>query len=369
MTPSKSIDSLSNMQCRRAPVRLLRLALIAALAAAVAGSGAGCRAPASPTPATNVSTVPVAVTPVEWSRATAPVEAAMTLARLGQTELAFKIAGVIEAVTVREGDPVGAGQVLARLKPDEIDAEVARAREAVDKCDRDAARAGRLLADKVATMEQAQNAETALQQARAALSAAEFNARHARITAPANGRVQRRYAEPHQTVSPGVPVLSFAPDEPGWIAHGGLSQADLAAVELGGAVEFEASGVRGAFRGSIWRIAGAADPQTGTADVEVLLNAPPADSRAGYAVHARIARRLAAPRPFVPAAALVEGDGDRAFVFVAEQGFARRQSVQVEAWVGPFARLATPLPEGLAVITSGAERLRDGAAVRLAPVP
>ena len=78
----------------------------------------------------------------------------------------FKTGGVIAKTMVSEGQNVKKGQLLARLNLAEIDAQLSQANEAANKAERDLTRARRLLADSVATLEQVQNASTALEVAK-----------------------------------------------------------------------------------------------------------------------------------------------------------------------------------------------------------
>jgi hypothetical protein len=70
----------------------------------------------------------------------------------------------------------------------------------------------------------------------------------------------------------------------------------------------------------------------------------------------------------VPLSCLLEGDGRSAHLFTlnADGRTVRRQPVEIEFLLGGVAVLATALPEGTRVVTTGAEYLRDGDTVALA---
>ena len=69
--------------------------------------------------------------------------------------------------------------------------------------------------------------------------------------------------------------------------------------------------------------------------------------------------------PYVPIAAVIEADGDRAAVFVVRGGTARRRPVTV-AFIAPQ---SVAISEGLAVgetvVTDGARYLDDGEAIEI----
>jgi RND family efflux transporter MFP subunit len=345
------------------PLNISLLAL-AGLALAAAGcSRTHAEAGSGALPALVVEAVPV-----ELSTEPVPVEVTGILSRRAEAVLAFKTGGLIERVTVRAGDTVRSGQVLATLRLDEIDAQVAQARTAVEKSRRDATRMAALQADRVATLEQLQDARSAVELAEAGLRAATFNREHSVITAPVDGRILRRLAEPDELAAPGRPILAFAGDAEGWIVRVGVPEkevvrlrtGDRAAVSLGAAPEIPAA---------ITQIAEAADPATRTVEVELQPDSPLSPGqRSGFLVNTRLWPEPVPARPVVPLAALVEGRDRRGFIFVLTGNGrqVRRESVEIDTISGTRAYLRTPLPAGTRVVTTGAEFLTDGRAVTVA---
>ena len=325
--------------------------------------------PAAPVATTAPKAIVVHAVPVGRSTAAIPIQASGIVARRTEAELSFKIVGVIEEVAVRAGDRVTKGQVLARLQLEEIEAQVGQARSAVEKARRDLARTEKLQAAAVATLENLQDVRTALEQAEAQLRIAEFNRRHAIITAPAAGRVLRRLAEPNELVTAGHAVLTLAADDDGWIVRAGLSEREVGRMRLGDSAEITLPGTgQTAVPGRVVQISEAADSLTRTTPVEIALDAAPADVRSGFVVAVTLHPQPVAARPVVPASALIEGAGDSASLYLIPPGAttARRLMVKVEALFGTEAYLGTALPPGAQVVAFGAEFLRDGAPITLA---
>jgi RND family efflux transporter MFP subunit len=225
-----------------------------------------------------------------------------------------------------------------------------------------------LQADRVATLEQLQDARSAVELAEAGLRAATFNREHSVITAPVDGRILRRLAEPDELAAPGRPILAFAGDAEGWIVRVGVPEkevvrlrtGDRAAVSLGAAPEIPAA---------ITQIAEAADPATRTVEVELQPDSPLSPGqRSGFLVNTRLWPEPVPARPVVPLAALVEGRDRRGFIFVLTGNGrqVRRESVEIDTISGTRAYLRTPLPAGTRVVTTGAEFLTDGRAVTVA---
>lgn len=345
-----------------------RLRLLLSLSPLLIGLVAGCdraKPAASAAPALLVIETAAVVTSTD----AVPVEATGLLSRRAESTLSFKTGGLIASVAVRAGDSVRAGQTLATLRLDEIDALVAQARTGVEKARRDFARAEALHAERVATLENLQDARSGVEVAEAALRTAEFNRAHSVIVAPADGRILRRLAEPDELAAPGRPILAFAAETGGWLARIGVTERDVVRLHLGDRAEISWPG--GApLAATVAQIAEGADPATRTVEIELDLGGvTPPGARSGFIVEVRLfPQPLAAPRAVVPLAALVEGRENQAHVFVlTDDGHnVRRVPVEIEAVHGERAYLRTALPAGAQVATTGAEFLSDARAVTVA---
>jgi multidrug efflux system membrane fusion protein len=339
-----------------------RLALAALILAACSDSDA------KPSPAVDaVRTVRTARVGLDSSAQ--PVTGTGVLAARDDVRLAFKIGGVVAAISVREGQTVTRGQVIAVLDLREINAQVGKATSAAAKAKRDAARARALYGDSVATLAQMQDAATALEIAEADLETARFNRQYATIVAPTAGTVLQRHAEPGELVAPGAAVVTVASDMGGRVLRVGLSDRDLMRVRLGApaTVRFDAAPGR-TFTGSVREIAAAATPGAGTYAVEIAV--PAASSLAtGLVGQAEIASSSGERTAIVPIESIVEADGDRATLFVVDSTSrrARRVLVTVAYLRGDRVGVRGPLPRAAVVVTEGAAYLDDGMAVKVVP--
>jgi RND family efflux transporter MFP subunit len=336
---------------------------------------AACGGDPAPEAATRSAATPVRTAAAESVRLTDTVRAVGVLAPRDELRLSFKVGGLIETMAVDAGDRVQAGQTLAVLKRVEVDAAVAQATEGVEKARRDLERARQLRADEVATQEQVEDLTTAYNVARAGLQAAQFNARYARIDAPADGVVLQRLARANELVQGGQPVLVLGATGAGWIVRVGLADRDAVRVSPGDAasVAFDAFPDR-RFEGRVARVGSSADPYTGTFEVEIDVAPGGARFARGLVAKVEIALQGAsgdAAQTLVPVAALVEADGPVATVYVldAAQGIVRRREVTVGAIVGERVVVATGLVPGEQVVTDGATWLTDGRAVRVVGGP
>src|SRR6266540_2193332 len=203
-----------------------RIAVVLLLALAACARGRTAAAPAT-------DAVAVRVAPVSEDRLAPPVTASGTLGPKEEVTLSFKVGGVVSGRFVDEGRAVRAGDTLAELDLSEIDAAVTRARSAAEKAKRDLARARRLYADSVATLEQAQNAQTGRDVAHAELETTLFNRRYAVIVAPASGLILRRSAEPGELVQAGKAILTLGSHARGVVMRAWLADREVVRIRRG----------------------------------------------------------------------------------------------------------------------------------------
>lgn len=345
---------------------------------------AGCGAEADPAPS-SPAPAPVEVATAESATSALSIRSSGRLGSKADIPLAFKIGGVINEILVDEGESVRRGQTLARLQLPEINAQVQQAESALTMARRDLERTRTLHRDSVATLEQLQNAETAVEMAEAQLRSAKFNRRHAVIVASSSGRVLQRMAEAGQTVSGGQPILRLGAASSGFVLRVGLPDREVVRVAPGDS----ASVVLDVFRnqpvpGRITEVAGAVTPQTGTYEVEVRLNTQTLGARAqqlrsGFTGTVELFPAGGADFVMLPADALVEGDGEEGIVFVvnktyetnesadsiqSEASTAKRTVIQVEGFQQDKIAVRG-ISAGTPVIVRGAASLRDGDSVRV----
>lgn len=350
----------SNHMGRQTPrcAAAVMLLLLAALAAGCGNGSPDAAAPPTPVRVASVETAPVEPT----------IRAVGWLATADEVRLSFKTGGVIAAIHVEQGAALRAGQLLALLAQDEVAAVVAQARAMADKADRDLERGQALLADEVATREQLENLTTARDVARAALRAAEFNARFSRIAAPGDGVLLRRLAEPGELVGPGQPVLVAGLTGGGWIVRAALADRDIVRIAAGASATITLDAFPGRrFHGDVTELASAADPANGTYEVQIAVAPDGARFLTGMVAKVEFEAAGAARVPVVPVSALLEADGSEATIYVIAPGedVARRVAVRIGRLVGEHVEITGGVEPGAQVVTEGAAYLRDGAQVRL----
>lgn len=312
---------------------------------------------------------PVRVEAVVAGPAAPPIEATGIIAARDEQRLSFKVGGLVQRIAVREGDSVRRGQLLAQLDPTEIEAQVAQARQLQEKARRDLARGEALHADQVIPLEQLENLRTQAEVAQAQYDAVRFNARNASIIAPGDGVVLRRLVEERENVAPGQVVLVVGREDSGFVVRFAVADRQVLRIRRGDPVEVQLDAWPGeTFSATVSQVASGAEAATGLFPVEAQLHANGRKLVSGLVGRARLIARADEPTlPHVPLAAVIEGHGGSAAVYLVDGEVARRRPIKVAFITAGTVAVREGLAVGERVITAGAPYLDDGDPVVVVP--
>lgn len=329
----------------------------------------GCgRAVDAGTTETGPQPVNVFVKDIAEEKRVLPIRTSGRLSSKAEVRLSFKIGGLVDRVYVDEGQSVKKGARLARLNLAEIDAQVLQAKSGLDKAVRDRDRVEGLYNDSVATLEQFQDATTGVEVAEAALKIAAFNRQHAEIFAPAAGRILKRGAEVGELVGPGQPIFVFGAQREGWVVRVGLSDRDIVklAVRDTASLYFDAYPDQ-RFDGLVTEVADAADPMSGTFEVEIAIDDPGNQLKSGFIARVDLYPSKAEELYFLPIEALVEGSGNEGIVYVydASQNMAKKVPVRIAKILDREVAVSEGLDGYDTVVTEGAGFLAGDARVQV----
>ena len=153
--------------------------------------------------------------------------------------------------------------------------------------------------------------------------------------------------------------------------YAGAAPASRASELAGGTVPWPAQGPKRSaqtMRGTVVELASAADPRSGMFNIEVQFDTPPPRLVSGLVARLQLTPTSETqPLTYVPMSALVEGSGDRASVFVLDDGKAVQRDVRVAFITKDSIALESGLAAGETVITDGALFLENGEAVEVVP--
>ncbi|MBN2480549.1 MAG: efflux RND transporter periplasmic adaptor subunit [Bacteroidales bacterium] len=315
-----------------------------------------------------VSPPEVIVTVIHKTYTGIPLVAAGRITTRDEIKLSFKKGGIIENVFVQEGETVQKGRLLARLKQDEFTAARTQAELAFGKAQRDFERVSNLYRDSVATLEQYQNARTALEIAEQTLASTLFNTSYTEIRAPANGKILKKLASPEEITGEGMPVILFGSTDSQWVLQTSVADRDVVRCDLGdSAVVYLDAWPGTTFPAVVTEISGMADPYTGTFDIELMLDRNEKRMATGLIGKAFVYPSDQSWYWIIPTGALVEGDGRQARIYEVRDRKVVSISVQVEAVRGDFIYARDISGDSLFIITEGHQFISDGMTVQ--PVP
>ncbi|MDF9799613.1 RND family efflux transporter MFP subunit [Catalinimonas alkaloidigena] len=286
-----------------------------------------------------------------------------------ETTLSFKTGGIIRDIHVREGDYVHRGELLARLNLTEIRTGVKQAELALQKAQRDFQRAKNLYQDSVATLEQFQNAQTALALTEEQLKSAKFNLNYSEIRAAADGYVLKKFANAGQMISAGDPVIRVnGAGKAHWIFKAGVSDKEWVIIQEGDAASIITDAMpEKPVAARVIRKSEGADPVNGAFTIELRADADSQKKLAsGLFGTATIVPQQKVNVWRIPYEALLDGHGDQGFVFVtSDKKTAQKVEVSIAAIDNEFVHISGGLEDATALITRGSAYLKDESTISI----
>jgi len=295
-----------------------------------------------------------------------PVRASGILSTKTESRLSFKTGGIIYRILADEGQSVKNGQLLAELNPAEIRSKVNQANLVLEKAERDYSRAENLYRDSVATLEQFENAKTALEVARSNDRIARFNLQYSSIHAPADGKILKRIAETNEIIAPGHPVFFFASTQNDWIVRTNLTDKDVIRVHMldSAEIHFDAYPDQ-VFRGMVSEIGTAADPYTGTYEIEVQMLGKPEELISGFFARINIYPAGEGMKIIIPYESMMDGAGLTGYVYVVRNGLQERRRITIESFSDYGIILKDGLLSGEEIVIEGAQYLRADSPIEI----
>ncbi|MGD0754431.1 MAG: efflux RND transporter periplasmic adaptor subunit [Bacteroidales bacterium] len=296
-----------------------------------------------------------------------PIHSSGVLVSSEEFKLSFKTSGIVSKINVKEGALIKKGDILASLNLSEISANVNQAKNGYDKALRDYKRAENLYRDSVSTLEQKQNASTALDVAKSTLDILRFNLEHSRIMAPDNGIILKQLVKENEVVSSGYPVFLFGSSGKFWKVKTALSDKDIVKINPGDSASVSVDAYLGKkFSAVVNQIGGMSNPYTGTYEIEMALQPTDFKMASGFIAGVDLFPSVKKTYSMIPVESLVEADGNHGYVYILTGTMTvQKVRINIETIVGSMAAV-NGLPEGTAeVISEGVAYLKNGMKVKL----
>jgi membrane fusion protein, multidrug efflux system len=311
--------------------------------------------------------VAVKLADVSQANSTDALKASGLVASLEEARLSFKTGGIIEKIYVKEGQNVSKGQLLATLNLTEINAQVQQATESVQKSERDLKRVTNLYRDSVATLEQVQNLTTALSVARQSLEIASYNQGYSKIYSSANGVIVKKLMNEGELAGPGMPIFFMnASGANDWVMKVGIADKDWTRLHIGDRATVRLDAFPEiTFTALVSNLSQGADINSGLYQAELKLNTQGKKMATGLFGNTQIMPSVIQKHTSIPIDAVVEGNGDEAFVYVVAEGKARKMPIKLVGIDNTRAFVASGLAGITQVITDGSAYLVEGSKVKV----
>jgi len=284
-----------------------------------------------------------------------------------ETYLSFLSGGIIQKLYVKEGDKVRKGQLLATLDLTLVRATVSQARLGLEKSKRDLERAKNLQKEGFATLEQLQNAQTAVDVAEEQVQSALFNLKYAEIRAVSNGFILRKMANQGQLVSSGTPVFQTnGAGSSSFKLKVGVSDRQWSQIHIGDGAEIQADVFKDrTLKAKVSRKSESIDPFSGTFTVELEIQGKlPEGLASGVFGKATILLSETSENWKIPYEALLDGNANDGFVFVSND---RKTVKKVPVKIENLNQNEVEIGEGLEgynyVIVSGGPYLNENSTI------
>ncbi|WP_221801314.1 efflux RND transporter periplasmic adaptor subunit [Oceanobacter mangrovi] len=316
---------------------------------------------------------PVSLVKVQSRSMALPIRVTGQTVALEQLLLGFRIGGLIQQLNGDVGQRVSKGQLLAQLDSLEADAAVQQAQAQLDDVIRQRQRLSRLQGNDAVSIQALQGVETQETLARENLRIAEFNRKHSRILAPADGWILARNVEAGQWVQSGQTIFVMAPADPGFGVRllltdqqrQAVSMGDTASVVLNPNTPNEVT-----LKAHVRELSLMATSSLFPAELafDDLSAAQQRQLIAGLTVRVEITPATKARLTSIPAAALVAANGRHGQVMVASRGdggwTAEQRTVEIERLSAGSVWIRAGLEDEPFLVSRGAELIEAGDLLR-----
>jgi membrane fusion protein (multidrug efflux system) len=274
---------------------------------------------------------------------------------------------IVTAIHFTDGQAVKAGQVLVELDREQANADLAAATAAFEESRSQFNRSRELLATQVLSKAQYEQIEATMKANEARVAAAQARLSDTYIRAPFTGGVGMRRVSLGALISPGT-VITTLDDTSSIKVDFSVPEAHVGRLRAGQNVLARTNAYPGRkFTGRVASIDSRVDPATRAVNVRAVVANSGAALKPGMFLTVELSQdnRQALA---IPEEAVVPEQA-RQFVYVVEDGVARKREVLLGRREPGYVEITSGLSAGDHVVIEGTIKLRDGAPVREVDAP
>ena len=306
--------------------------------------------------------------PEQWP---ATLSAIGTVHAVRGVTVSADLPGVVEAILFESGRNVREGEILVRLDTRQERAQLAAAEAQRDLAKINLDRTRGLVEQGILAQAELDRVTAESRQAEARVGEIRATIERKQIRAPFTGVLGIRQVNLGQYLQGGAPIVPLQSLDPVHVNFS-VPQQQAGAMRAGGEVQVAAEGMGGeAATGNITAIDSVVDEATRNVEIQATFDNPTGRLRPGMFVEAHVRTAATASILVLPASAISYAPyGDSVFVVSDMKGRdgttykgVRQQFVKLGAARGDQVAVVSGIEAGDEVVTSGAFKLRNGAAV------
>lgn len=313
--------------------------------------------------------IPVKVVNIKSGQNSSDISATGLVTTENEADYAFKIGGIIENIYVEEGQFFKKGKLLASLNNTEIGAGLDQAKLNVEKAKRDYVRTVNLYKDSVYSLEQMQDAKTRLDIAQKSKDAVAFNAQYSKIYATNDGFVNKKIANIGEVINAGATVFSINESRGNgeYVLKVGVTDKEWVLVELGQKAKVTLDGFPSdTINAIVFRKSQVAATENGSFQIELKLSLGKNKPAIGMFGKAQILTDRQSTYKVIPYDALLEADGDQAFVFTLnDQGKVRKLPITIAGFNNKDVYVKSGLEDTTRIIVSNSAFLNEQSRIKI----
>lgn len=287
------------------------------------------------------------------------------------TQLAFQVPGRVERILVDEGERVEKGQPVAKLDDTDYELQLREAEARLRQLEADLTRKRALLAEGILAPAAVEPLQANVVAARVARDSALRDINHSTLEAPFDGVVARRLVEPDMVVATGSPVLELQNNQHIEVTVD-LPESAALSIPLNSTLEAEGELVIADLTLPLAYKEHSTQPREGSRTYNLTLQGePPADYNLlpGMAMRVRL-QRPPAPQDHpqqrfrLPLNAVQTAPNGSHYLWLAVDGHAQRQDLQLERIENDHAVVSGELNNDMLVVVAGGSKLSEGQPIK-----
>lgn len=272
--------------------------------------------------------------------------------------------GLITFLNVDKGSRVGRGQVVVRLRKDIEYASYEQTLAQYELAKSNYDRIERLFKEGISTEQEFTNAKLNLDIAERSVDITQTRLKNAVVISPISGIVEQKFMNRGETSAPGSPILKIVNVSKVKITTG-IPERYLSDISIGSPVKITFDVLPGeVFEGKVNFISPTISQINRTFEIEVIISNPNGRLKPEMSANVSV-QRYTVNEAIVLPQDLVVDLGTEKYVFLYDNGIARRRDVTLGGYSGNNVLISSGLSQGDIMITEGYQSLADGDEVKI----